>query len=103
MSHTSSVKTALDSRDESDSSIRTEAGDSPSILEEVEEESYTQMFDDSITSEESFRQVLPSEAHRRKELRRQSGENSNTSNAIHPHNTATGRLLFHLTQQKIDI
>ena len=45
--------------------------------------SYSMSFDESITDEESFRAVLPSESHRRKELRRQSGENSNASNAHH--------------------
>ena len=95
-SHTTSVKTAIDSSDHSDSSIRT-ASDLDGVAsavdsrsEEVPEEiggeddddaSYSMSFDESITDEESFRAVLPSESHRRKELRRQSGENSNASNA----------------------
>ncbi|XP_059175915.1 centrosome-associated protein 350-like [Physella acuta] len=77
-SRTSSVKTAEDSRNTSNSSIRTasdaEAQDSHSgsVPEEIMgEESYSMSFDE--TDEESFRQVLPSESHR-KELRRQSGE-----------------------------
>ncbi|XP_012936215.1 centrosome-associated protein 350 [Aplysia californica] len=84
---TTSVKTAADSRDDSDSSIKTasdvDVQDSrtASVPEEIageEEASYSMSFDESITDEESFRQVLPSESHR-KELRRQSGEGGNAA------------------------
>lgn len=74
----SSVKTTEDSRNTSNSSIRTASdaeghdSHSGSVPEEIMgEESYSMSFDE--TDEESFRQVLPSESHR-KELRRQSGE-----------------------------
>ncbi|CAL1535795.1 unnamed protein product [Lymnaea stagnalis] len=80
VSLTPSVKTAEDSRDNSDSSIKTASdvegldSQTASVPEEIAgEESYSMSFDETLTDEESFRQVLPSESHR-KELRRQSGE-----------------------------
>nr|KAG5710507.1 hypothetical protein BaRGS_013153 [Batillaria attramentaria] len=73
---TESVKTAEDSQADSDSSIKT-ASDMDarpadnSIPLEVPDD-YSLSFEDSMTEEESFKQVLPSESHRKDAKRRKS-------------------------------
>ncbi|XP_071097553.1 centrosome-associated protein 350-like [Haliotis cracherodii] len=78
-----SVRTAKDSQQDTDSdSIRTasdaegrDTSKTRSIKEDIRDEDYTMSFDESMTEDESFRQVLPSESHR-KEVKRRHGDSS---------------------------
>lgn len=86
------MKTAEDSRNDIDSSIRTasdaaadDESKADSIPEDIpEDDSYSLSFDESVT------EVLPSESHR-KELRRWSGEFRSSS----PHGGNSGVYLFY--------
>ncbi|GFR60073.1 centrosome-associated protein 350 [Elysia marginata] len=107
-SKTASIKTAADSsrNESSDSSIRSlsdadaadsRAGASASVPEEIsramgegrrdddddddDARSYSMSFDESVTDEESFRQVLPSESHR-KEVKQQEMHNASLSHDV---------------------
>ncbi|XP_055897249.1 centrosome-associated protein 350-like isoform X3 [Biomphalaria glabrata] len=78
-SATLSIETAEDSQNSSQSSVKTaqdsQDSQNASISEVITkaDDSYSMSFDETLTDEESFRQVLPSESHR-KEARRHSGE-----------------------------
>ncbi|GFN76393.1 centrosome-associated protein 350 [Plakobranchus ocellatus] len=114
-SRTASVRTAADSSraDSSDSSIRSvsdadaadsRAGASASIPEEIsgaargkhddddDEPSYSMSFDESVTDEESFRQVLPSESHRKEARQQEMSHASQGHDVSSSHLTAYGDL-----------
>ena len=101
--------------DSSDSSIRSlsdadgadsRAGASASVPEEItgavggrdddddDDRSYSMSFDESVTDEESFRQVLPSESHR-KEVKQQEMHNASLS---HDGRTSHFSFYTHLPQ-----
>ncbi|XP_055958069.1 centrosome-associated protein 350 [Patella vulgata] len=87
-SSSGSVITAKDSQQDTDSSSIKSASDADgrdeskaeSIAEDIPEGDYTLSFDSSITEDESFRQVLPSESHRKEVKRRHQGDDSILNN-----------------------